>query len=165
MPNYRADSDINAIFEERLRIPDGLDPAEVGRLEQFLRCDKVLEEFYKRSASTERPPENDLAAAAATAMTAYDQRSDHLPVGWQKFLVLQAGIAGSYDNLDSSEVQDWAYTRIKEENSDWLGDFDDDIDREMPLRWLTQLIGVGVLRRRQLMEEPMPPPKKRWFGR
>jgi hypothetical protein len=48
----------------------------------------------------------------------------------------------------------------------WLGDFDDDVDRDMPLRWLTQLIGVGVLNRRRLMEEPTPPPKKkRWFGR
>ena len=38
--------------------------------------------------------------------------------------------------------------------------------RDMPLRWLTQPIGVGVLNRRRLMEEPAPPPKKkRWFGR
>lgn len=165
MPNYCADPDINAIFEERLRIPDDLDPTEVDRLERFLRCDRALEEFYRRSAPTERPPESDLAAAAATAMTAYDQRSESLPVGWRKFLVLQAGIAGSHDNLDSSEIQDWAYTRIRDENPDWLGNFDDDVDREMPLRWLVQLIGVGVLRRRQLMEEPPPPAKKRWFGR
>jgi len=101
-------------------------------------------------------------------MAAYDQRSDRLPVGWQKLLVLQAGIAGSEPNLDSFEIQDWAYTRIKEENPDWLGDFDDDIDRDMSLRWLTQVIGVQVLMARQRVEAQRTPPtsaKRRWFGR
>jgi hypothetical protein len=56
------------------------------------------------------------------------------------------------DNLDSSEIQDWAYTRVKDENPDWLGDFDEDIDRDRPMRWLTQRIGIGVLMRRQLMD-------------
>src|SRR5665213_1719634 len=137
-------------------------------IKEFLRCDQVLEGFYARSEASHRPPEVDLSAAASTAMAAYDQRSDRLPVGWQKLLVLQAGIAGSEPNLDSFEIQDWAYTRIKEENPDWLGDFDDDIDRDMSLRWLTQVIGVQVLMARQRVEAQRTPPtsaKRRWFGR
>ncbi|MDX6602991.1 MAG: hypothetical protein QOF13_2193 [Solirubrobacterales bacterium] len=166
MPDYMADPDIRAIMQDgRFAIPGDLDEAETDRLHRFLKCDQVLETFYRRNPPTARPPEEDLDAAAETAMAVYDQRSERLAVGWQKFAVLQAGIAGSPDNLDSSRVQDWAYTRIQEENPSWLGDFDDDIDRDMPLRWLTQLIGFGVLNRRRLMEEPAAPPKKkRWFG-
>lgn len=165
MPDYQADSDIRAIARDgRFVIPENLDEAEAARLRRFLECDQVLERFYRENPAPVRPPEDVLEAAAETAMAVYDQRSERLPVGWQKFAVLQAGIAGSPDNLDSSRVQDWAYTQIKEKNPDWLGDFDDDVDRGKPLRWLTQLIGVGVLTRRRLMEEPPPPKKKRWFG-
>lgn len=166
MPDYMADPDIRTITKDgRFVTPDDLDGAEADRLNRFLECDQVLEVFYRQNPSTVRPPERDLEAAAETAMAVYDQRSARLPVGWQKFAVLQAGIAGCPDNLDSSKVQEWAYTRITEENPSWLGDFDDDVDRGMPLRWLTQLIGFGVLNRRRLMEEPVAPPKKRWFGR
>jgi hypothetical protein len=167
MPQYMADPDIRTILEDgRITIPGDLDAAEAARLHRFLECDQVLERFYKQNPASVRPPEADLKAAAESAMAVYDQRSERLPVGWQKFAVLQAGIAGSPDNLDSSEVQEWAYARITEENPDWLGDFDDDIDRDKPLRWLTQLIGFGVLNRRRLMEEPPQPSKKKgWFGR
>lgn len=151
MLDYMADPDIRGVLESRFEIPHDLDPTEVERLREFLRCDQALEAFYRQSSPEERPPEATLAAAAASAMAAYDQRSGGLPIGWQKFLVLQAGIAGSPDNLDSAEIQEWAYARIKEENSGWLGDFDEDIDRGMPLRWLVQTIGVGVLTRRRLM--------------
>ena len=165
MPNYQADPDIGALLESHFEIPDDLEPDEVERLQRFLRCDQALEAFYRRSEPEQRPPEADLSAAASTAMAAYDQRSQRLPVGWQKFLVLQAGIAGNKWNLDSGEIQDWAYTRITEENPGWLGSFDDDIDREMPLRWLTQVIGTDVLMGRKLMETPVEQPKKRWFAR
>lgn len=165
MPNYMADPDIRMVLESRFTMPEGIDDAEVERLQEFLRCDQVLERFYRANPNEVRPPEDDLRAAAESAMVAYDQRSEQLPVGWQKFLVLQAGIAGCYDNLDSSAVQDWAFTRVKEENPDWLGEFDDDVDRERPMRWLVQLIGVDVLRRRELMQAPAPQPMRRWFGR
>ncbi len=166
MPDYMADPDIRAIMQDgRFAIPGNLDEAEADRLHRFLKRDQVLETFYRQNSAPVRPPEGDLIAAAETAMAVYDQRSERLSVGWKKFAVLQAGIAGSPENLDSSKVQDWAYTRIKEENPDWLGDFDDDIDRDMPLRWLTQVIGFGVLNRRRLMEDPAPPPKKkRWLA-
>jgi hypothetical protein len=164
VPNYMADPDIRGVLESRFDL-SGLDAAEVERLEEFLRCDQVLERFYRQSSPTERPPEAMLLAAADSAMAAYDQRSERLSRGWQKFLVLQAGIAGSPDNLDSSEVQEWAYVRIKEEHPEWLGDFDEDVDREMPLRWLIQLIGVGVLMRRRIMEEPAPQLKRRGLFR
>ncbi|MGN6188870.1 MAG: hypothetical protein ACTHOE_08225 [Conexibacter sp.] len=171
MPNYRADPDILAVLDSHFALPPGLDPDEVERLRRFLRTDQVLEDFYRRSQPSHRPPEADLRAAAAAAMDAYDRRSDRLPVGWQKLLVLQAGIAGHDDNLDSGEIQEWAYRRIKEDNPDWLGNFDDDIDREMPLRWLTQRIGVQVLMARQWAAEreqappPASPKRRRWFGR
>ena len=108
MPNYRADPDIREVLDASFAIPAELDPAEVGRLQEFLRCDQVLEAFYARSQSSQRPPEADLSAAASAAIAAYDQRSNRLPVGWRTLLVLQAGIAGSEANLDSSEIQDWA---------------------------------------------------------
>jgi hypothetical protein len=166
MPNYLADPDIRSVaVDGRFVIPEHLEGAEVERLDRFLRADQALETFYRRNPPPARPPEEDLRAAAETAMHAYEQRSERLPVGWQKFLVLQAGIAGGPENLDSSQIKEWAYVRITEENPDWLGDFDDDVDREMPLRWLTQTIGVDVLLGRQLMAEPAAPKKRRWFGR
>jgi hypothetical protein len=161
-----ADPDIRCVqIDGRFAIPEHLDAAEIERIKRFLECDQVLESFYGSNPPTARPPEPDLEAAAKSAMAVYDQRSPLLALGWQKFAVLQAGIAASPDNLDSSSIQEWAYVRIKEENPDWLGDFDDDIDREMPMRWLMQLIGVGVLTRRQLMAEPPPEPKRGLFGR
>jgi hypothetical protein len=163
MPNYLADPDIRVVLESRFAIPEDLDELEARRLNEFLRCDQVLEEFYRRSPATARPPEDDLRAAASTAIAAYDNKSERLPVGWQKFLVLQAGIAGSPDNLDSYEVQEWAYTRIAEENPGWLGDFDEDVDLEKPLRWLTQLIGLRVLMARE-SKPASSPPKRRWFA-
>jgi hypothetical protein len=166
VPDYTADPDLRTIAQDgRFVLPDGLDPAETDRLQRFLRCDQVLERFYRENPPSVRPPEADLQAAAESAMAVYDQRSERLPVGWQKFAVLQAGIAGSPDNLDSSQIQEWAYVRVKEENPDWLGDFDEDVDRDMPMRWLVQLIGVGVLMRRTLTAEPTPPPKRGLFGR
>ncbi len=167
MPKYRADPDIRAVLESHFEIPGDLDPAEVERLQQFLRCDQVVGYGCRRSQAEARPSEADLSAAASAAMTAYDERSERLPLGWQKLLVLQAGIAGSEPYLDSSVIQDWAYTRI-EENPDWLGDFDEEIDHAMPLRWLTETIGVDVFMARQAMAEPVEPPapgKKKWFGK
>lgn len=163
MPNYQADPDIRAVMESRFAIPEGLDELEVRRLREFLRCDQVLERFYQHNPTSVRPAEADLEAAASTAMAAYNNRSNRLPVGWQKLLVLQAGIAGSPDNLDSFEIQDWAYRTITTGNPDWLGDFDADIDQEKPLRWLTQLIGIRVELARQ--RKPADPSRRRWFGR
>lgn len=164
MPNYLADPDIRAVLEGRFAFPAGINAEEEERLEEFLRRDQVLERFYRDNPAPARPPEDDLLAAASTAMAAYDQRSEQLTTGWQKFLVLQAEIAGSEDNLDSLPIQEWAYTKIAEDNPDWLGDFDEDVDREKPLRWLTQLIGIRVLLARQ-SQPAEPPQKKRWFGR
>lgn len=67
------------------------------------------------------------------------------PLAGRSSWVLQAGIAGNKWNLDSGEIQEWAYTRVTEENPGWLGGFDGDIDRDMPLRWLTQVVGTDVL--------------------
>jgi hypothetical protein len=165
MPNYQADPDIRAVLESRFEFPVDLDAAEVERLDLFLRRDQVLERFYRDNPPAVRPPEDDLLAAASTAMAAYDERSEKLPIGWQKFLVLQAGIAGAPDNLDSFPIQEWAYTKITEENPDWLGDFDDDVDRQKPLRWLTQLIGLRIVMARQSRTAAPPAKKKRWFAR
>ncbi|HEV7615285.1 MAG TPA: hypothetical protein VGO36_03550 [Solirubrobacterales bacterium] len=166
MPDYQADPDIRAVLESRFAFPPGIDVAEAERLDRFLRCDQVLERFYVSNPPAARPPEGDLLAAASTAMAAYDNRSEALPVGWQKLLVLQAGVAGGPDNLDSFEIQKWAYTRIVDENPNWLGDFDEDVDRGKPLRWLTQLVGVRVVMARESERAvPASAKKKRWFGR
>lgn len=160
MPNYRADPDINALFESRLAIPRDLGADEAARLRRFLAADQVLERFYSDHPGGERPPEADLRRAAEAAMEAYEQRSERLPVGWQKFLVLQAGVAGGRENLDSPEIQRWAYDRVQHDHPEWLGPFDDDIDREMPMRWLTQSVGIAALiGRRSPGEETSRAPK------
>lgn len=61
MPNYRADPDIRAVLEANFTIPADLDPAEAGRLQEFLRCDQALETFYAsnqpgRPRLISRPP-------------------------------------------------------------------------------------------------------------
>jgi hypothetical protein len=137
--NYHADADIHAILGEgEFRLPD-LDPEEFGRLDIFLRADQVVQRCHR---SQERPPDVALRAAALAAIDVYDQRTDRLPVGWQKFAVLQAGLAGI--ELDSAPVMEWAY-RLCRTNPGWLGVFDDDIDRGMPLRAMTQQVGGASL--------------------
>lgn len=152
VPNYQCDPDIRAVFENGFRIPSNLDPVEADRLQEFLRCDQELEAFYNRSQPSQRPPHHILEAVAVAAMAAYDQRSERLPVGWQKLLVLRAGIAGCAANLDSGEIQDWAYTHIVEENPDWLEAYDGEIENEPPLQWLRHVIGDEVLMARRLRD-------------
>ncbi len=85
-------------------------------------------------------------------MAAYDRRSDRLPLGWQKLLVLRAGIAGSTRNLDDPEIEDWAYTRITE-NPDWLVPYEGETENEPPLNWLRQVLAPEVLRMRRFKQE------------
>jgi hypothetical protein len=66
------------------------------------------------------------------------------------------GIAGLPENLDSFEVQAWAYSAIHDEHRGWLGDFDNEIDRDMPMRWLSQAIGLRVIMARQRRAEEQP---------
>ena len=165
MLDYKADPDIRTIMVNgRITIPRDLDEAEAGRLHRFLTSDQVLERFYLENPPPVRPPEDDLRVAAETAMACRPAiRASLSRVA--KFAVLQAGIAGSPENLDSAEVQEWAYSRI-EENPDWLAHEDVAFDQAKPIDWLRQVIGAGVLLRRQLMEEPPNPPKRRrWFDR
>lgn len=144
MPNYRADPDIREVLDSGFKIPDDLEPTEVGRLADFMRCDQTVEAVWARDpAARVRHP--DLWALAEAAMTAYDERSDQLPVGWQKLLVLRAGVAGSTHNLDDSKIQEWVYTRIVEENPGWLDDVEADLAQDMPLRWVERDIQADVL--------------------
>lgn len=153
MPSYQRDPDIRAVLETGFAIPDGLDAAEVARLRTFLSCDQELERFYAVSQPRQRAPAPVLEAAASAAMAAYDQRSDRLPVGWQKLLVLRAGIAGCSQNLDSSKIEDWAYTRIIEENPSWLESYDGEVENEPPLHWLRHMLEPEVLAIRRLNAE------------
>ncbi len=153
MPNYQRDPDIRAVLETGFAIPDGLDAAEVGRLRTFLSCDRELEHFYAVGQPQQRPPRPVLEAVASAAMVAYDHRSDRLPVGWQKLLVLRAGVAGCSQNLDSSEIEDWAYTRITEENPSWLERYDGEVESEPPLHWLRHILEPEVLAIRRLNAE------------
>lgn len=135
MPNYHADPDVSSIFQDgRIEIPEGLDPGEASRLALFMRRDHVVVEAFRQN---ERPTEDALRASIDAAIAVYTQRSGRLPVGWQKFVVLQAGLLGI--ELDSAEVMEWAY-RVCKHTPGWLGDFDQDIDRGMPLREMTQRI-------------------------
>lgn len=156
--NYRADPDIRDILGGgEFVIPSDIGPEEGSRLRDFLTCDQVIE---RRRRGGERPTDDELMASARAAMAVYEHRTERLPVGWQKFAVLQAGLAGI--DADSFEVQRWAYQLCKS-NSGWLGDFDDDVDREMPLRDMTQQVSPFAL-----IEEspaPAPPPKRGWFRR
>lgn len=152
MPNYQRDPDIREVLQSGFAVPDGLAPAEFARLQDFLRCDRELERFYAGNEPPLRAPVPLLSAVAATAMAAYDQRSERLPVGWQKLLVLRAGIAGCSQNLDSAEIEEWAYTCITEEHPDWLAPFDGEIENEPPLHWLQHVLGPEV-RIRQMREQ------------
>src|SRR4051812_1198246 len=126
--DYLADPDIDSIVEiDVLRIPAELGLAETGRLELFLRRDLVLEGCYLRDKT---PSEGELQASADAAMAVYDECSTLLSPGWKKFAVLQAGLAGV--DLDSSEIMEWAYGICKD-SAGWLGDFEIEQDREMPL--------------------------------
>jgi hypothetical protein len=146
MPNYQRDPDIRAVLETGFAIPDGLDAAEADRSQTFLNCDQELERFYAVSQPRQRPPRSVLEAVASAAMAAYDRRSDRLPVGWQKLLVLRAGIVGCSQNLDSSEIEEWAYTRITEENPSWLEPYDGEVENEPPLNWLRYTLEPEVLK-------------------
>jgi hypothetical protein len=153
MPHYHRDPDILALLESRFAIPSHLDAAEVDRLQTFLRHDHELERFYATCRPGQRPPIPMLEAVASAAMTAYDQQSDQLPVGWQKLLVLRAGIAGSSHNLDSAEIEDWAYTRITEENPSWIVPWDEGPENEPPLNWLIHILAPEVMAIRRMKQE------------
>lgn len=126
-----------------------LRPSE--RLTEFLRCDQVVEAVWAGEPGV-RAPGRDLLALASAAMTAYNEKSERLPVGWQKLLVLRAGIAGGTHDLDDAEIQEWVYTRIVEENH-WLGDIDADLAHEMPLRVVEMDIRSDVLAIRAMHEQ------------
>jgi hypothetical protein len=144
LPNYRADPDIREVLDGGIKIPTDLDPLEVACLEEFWRRDQILEALWAREPGA-RAPYPDLEALASAAMVAYEERSKRLPLGWQKLLVLRAGVAGSTQNLDDAKIQEWVYTRVVEENPGWLGDLDADLAHEMPLRWLERDIRADVL--------------------
>ncbi len=146
------DPDIRAIIESGFAIPPGLEASEVDRLREFLRWDQEMEQF-DRANPTARAPVSLLSGLALAAMAAYDERSDRLPVGWQKLLVLRAGIAGSSQNLDSADIEEWAYTRITEENPDWVVPSDEGPENEPPLGWLRHVLELEVLPIRQMKKE------------
>jgi len=152
MPNYLRDPDIRAVIESGFEIPPGLEPSEADRLREFLRWDQEMEQF-DRAHPGARAPETLLRALATAAMAAYDQRSDRLSRGWQKLLVLRAGIAGYSENLDDFKIEDWAYTRITEENPDWIVPWDEGSENEPPLNWLRHVLALEVLRIRQFRQE------------
>jgi hypothetical protein len=147
------DPDIREVLGSGPAIPPGLGSAEVDRLREFLRWDQELESFDRNQPDGTRAPNALLEGLAAAAMAAYDRRSDRLPLGWQKLLVLRAGIAGSTRNLDDFEIEDWAYTRITEENPDWLVPYDGELENEPPLNWLRHVLAPEVLRMRRFKQE------------
>jgi hypothetical protein len=140
MPNYQADPDIRDIFTDgKIGVPSGLDPAEANRVTTFMDRDRAVVQCFLRG---ERPPDATMMTSVRAAMAVYEQRTERLPLGWQKFVVLQAGTLGI--ELDSGEVMRWAY-RLCKDNPGWLGDFDDDVDRGKPLRAMTQAIPATSL--------------------
>jgi hypothetical protein len=131
--DYRADSDIDDIVAVGLlQLPLGLGGTENTRVELFRHRDLILEDSYSRD---QQPSDAALRGSAAAAMAVYDLRSESLVLGWRKFAVLQAGLAGI--DLDSNKIMEWAY-RICKGNSGWLGDFEVRSEREMPLLTMVQ---------------------------
>jgi hypothetical protein len=74
-------------------------------------------------------------------------------VCWQKLLVLRAGIAGCSQNLDSADIEEWAYTRITEETPEWVVPWDEGPENEPPLNWLRRILALEVLPIRQMKNE------------
>jgi hypothetical protein len=112
---------------------------ENARLELFLRRDLVLEGCYSRG---QQPSDAELRRSADVAMAVYDRRTKLLSLGWQKFAVLQAGLAGI--DLNSTEIMEWAYGICKG-NDGWLGDFEIESEREMPLLTMVQEMPVAMI--------------------
>lgn len=137
--NYRADPDIAALISgNSFSIPPELDPDEASRLSEFLSRDQVLEGYYRRG---ERPSDAELRSSASAAKAVYDERTERLSLGWQKFAVLQAGIAGI--DLDDREIIRWANGICKSRDG-WLGDIDVDIAQERPLRAMVQEMPISA---------------------
>jgi hypothetical protein len=147
------DPDIRKVLESGFTTPPGLSSEEVDRLREFLRWDQEMERFDRSHPDARRAPNPLLKGLAAAAMAAYDQRSARLPLGWQKLLVLRAGIAGCSQNLDSAEIEEWAYTRITEENPDWIVPWDEGPENEPPLNWLRHILALEVIPIRQMKKE------------
>jgi len=144
--DYRADPDIEDIGDAGdagdagvFSIPAGLGFVENARLELFLRRDLILEGCYSRG---QQPSDAELRRSADVAMAVYDRRTKLLSLGWQKFAVLQAGLAGI--DLDSSEIMEWAY-EICKGNDGWLGAFEIEGEREMPLLTMVQEMPVAMI--------------------
>jgi hypothetical protein len=75
-------------------------------------------------------------------MAVYDRRTPLLSLGWRKFAVLQAGLAGI--DLGSTEIMEWAYG-ICREHEGWLGGFEVESVREMPLLTMVQEMPVAMI--------------------
>ena len=105
-----------------------------------------------------------LDAAAESAMTPTINDRSACRAAGRNFSFCRRN-SRSRSDLDSSKIQEWAAAASKEEHPEWLGDFDEDVDQEMPLRSMIQLIGVGVLMRRKPTDEPVAQPKRRRFLR
>lgn len=108
-------------------------------MELFLRRDLVLEGCYSRG---QQPSDAELRRSADVAMAVYDRRTELLTLGWQKFAVLQAGFAGI--DLDSSKIMEWAYAICKG-NDGWLGNFEIESEREMPLLTMVQEMPTAMI--------------------
>ena len=135
MYDYRRDPDIDAIFSDgAITVPGDLDAAEAERVNVFVRCQQELGARYQRGEPL--PPEL-LISAAEAGKDVYEQRTPRLPMGWQKFVVLQVGKVGI--ETESVELMEWVYWLCRD-NDGWLGNFDEDIDRNMPLRAMMQEI-------------------------
>jgi hypothetical protein len=155
MTNYMYDPDIRAVLESGFAIPPGLEATEVDRLREFLRWDQDMERFDRSHPDGGRAPYPLLRGLAGAAMAAYDQCSDRLPIGWQKLLVLRAGIAGCTQNLDDSKIEDWAYTIITDESRGWLVSYEGTPENEPPLNWLLHVLEPEVLRMRRFKQKEM----------
>jgi hypothetical protein len=127
--NYRADPDIAAtIVGGTYQIPAELDNDERARIERFCRADMAVDAALDLHV---KPAAADLAELQAAGRALYEQRTERLPIGWQKLAVLSTGMAAI--DSESASTAKWAYN-VCEKSPGWLGNFDDDIREQKPLR-------------------------------
>jgi len=116
MVDLRLDPDVSSAIQSGVEAI--ADSAERSRVNDFLRAVNT-----NRAGVTPAGCE----AVAAAGRAAYEGRTPDLPLGWQKVILVETGLAGEqlehHDTARSHEIMKWSYGHCKA-----LGYTIDDVD-------------------------------------
>jgi hypothetical protein len=139
MIDLRLDADVNAAHATG--VAEIADPAERTRISNFLGAIMAS----RSEASEER-----LEAVVAAGQEAYESRTAELHLGWQKFILVETGLAGEqlehYNGQRSYDIMKWSYDHCKSH-----GYSIDDVDEGTPMGQYMFNINLAIIAN-------MPPP-------